>query len=417
MSDVFSMVADHAKRPVKPDVIFGTSKQAQDAIKALGFDKVIDSTIGALMDDHGKLTFLNSVIDHVRHLNEDDLGAYAPISGLPDYLEAVKYACFRDYMPKAYIRAVATPGGTGAIKHAVWNYTNAGDTILTSDWFWAPYHTISDEHGRKLTTYKLFNEKGGFNIDSFKEKVDELLAVQDRLLVLINSPSHNPTGYSLTLEEWDAVVAFVKERTQDSHKRIILFVDVAYIDFAGTVQESREFFTRFNNLPDNVLILVGYSMSKGFTLYGMRSGAILCITQNEAVSEEFFHACSHSNRGAWSNGTRAAMRTLTDVINSPELFEKVEAEREGYRLVLEKRCLAFVEEAEKAGLVTVPFSAGFFISIPCSKTFEVYEALKAEHLYVVPLAMGLRFAPCAVSEEKCRQAPARIKAVMDRLGC
>lgn len=413
----FSMVAAHSKRPVKPDVIFGTAKEAQDATAKHGFDNVIDSTIGALMDDHGNLTFINSVLNHIRQLSNDNLGAYAPIAGLPAFLEAVKFACFREYQPKGFIKAVATPGGTGAIKHAVWNYTDMGDTVLTSDWFWAPYHTICDEHGRKLDTYTLFNERGGFNIESFKEKASALIERQERTLIIINSPAHNPTGYSLTMDEWNQVVAFVNEKARNPEKKIILFVDVAYIDFAGTIQESREFFTCFNDLPQNFMVLVGYSMSKGFTLYGSRSGAILCITPNEELAEEFFHACSHSNRGAWSNGTRMAQQTLADVVNNPELLKTVDAERDAYRLVLEKRCHAFVEEADRCGLKIVPFSAGFFISIPCTKTWEVYEELKKENVFVIPLAAGLRFAPCAVSEEKCRRTPARVKAVMDRLGC
>lgn len=408
-----SMVASHAVRPVKPDIIFGTARQAQEASKALGFDNVIDSTIGALTDDDGKLTFIETVMDHIRTVSNDDIGAYAPISGLPDFLEAVQYATFYDNPPNAIIKAVATPGGTGALKHAVGIYSNPGEAVLTSDWYWGPYHTIADEHGRKLETYSLFNDQGGFNILSFREKVGALLEKQDRLLILLNSPAHNPTGYSLTMDEWDQVVSLLKAHSQDETKKIVLFVDIAYIDFSGSLQESREFFTHFNALPDNFLVLVGYSMSKGYTLYGMRSGAILCITQNNAIADEFFHACSYSNRGSWSNGTRAAQRTLADVINSPELFSKVNAERDIYRKMLDARCKAFTEAAAFVGLKTAPFHSGFFISIPCSKTYEVYEELKRRNLFLVPLAAGLRFATCAVSEAKCRKAPAIIKEVMD----
>jgi aromatic-amino-acid transaminase len=409
------MVAPHAQRPVKPDIIFGTARQAQEASKTLGFEAVIDSTLGALTDDYGKLTFIETVMDHIRKVSNEDIGAYAPIAGLPDFLEAVKYATFYDNPPKAFIKAIATPGGTGALKHAVGIYSNPGESVLTSDWYWGPYHTIADEHGRKLETYSLFNEKGGFNLESFKAKVDDLMTRQDRLLILLNSPAHNPTGYSLTMEEWEQVVSHLKDHSNNETKKIVLFVDIAYIDFSGPLQESRAFFSHFNNLPDNFLVLVGYSMSKGYTLYGMRSGAILCVTQNEAIAEEFFHACSYSNRGAWSNGTRAAQRTLVDVVNSPELLSKVNAERDVYRQMLAARCKAFTEEAARVGLVTAPFHSGFFISIPCKKTFEVYEELKKRNLFLIPLAAGLRFATCAVSESKCRKAPSIIKEVLEMI--
>ncbi len=54
---------------------------------------------------------------------------------------------------------------------------------------------------------------------------------------------------------------------------------MAYIDFAGTVEETRSFMKYFNDLPENLLVLIGFSMSKGYTLYGMRSGAIICVAK------------------------------------------------------------------------------------------------------------------------------------------
>ena len=50
-----SMVAEHAKWPKENDIIFSLSERAQVAEKELGKDKVINATIGALMDDNGKL--------------------------------------------------------------------------------------------------------------------------------------------------------------------------------------------------------------------------------------------------------------------------------------------------------------------------------------------------------------------------
>ena len=51
------------------------------------------------------------------------------------------------------------------------------------------------------------------------------------------------------------------------------------------------------------------------------------------------------------------------------------------------------------------FDDGFFISIPCDKPKEVSSYLMEKNTFVVALGKGLRFAPCAVSEEKCRRSP------------
>lgn len=407
---IHSMVAAHSKRPIVPDIIFGTSKEAQDAEKKFGKSAVINATIGALMDDEGEPVFFNSVMKHMREMSDAKLAEYAPISGIPEYLTNVQKACFKDFTPKGFIEAVATPGGTGAIKHAVWNYTDMGDEILTANWYWAPYKTIAEEHGRKIKTFNYFDfETNSMDMDSFKLEVENLLKIQDRLLIILNTPAHNPTGYSVSDKEWEEINTFIRNKALETGKKIILFVDVAYIDFAGTAEDTRRFFRNFDDLPENFLVLVGFSMSKGYTLYGMRCGAIICVAANQEIATEFKDVCSFSNRGAWSNGTRAAMHALADAYEDPEYYNAIETEREEFRLLLDRRNNAFIEAAKACGLTTVPFTAGFFVSIPCDDPMAIAAKLKEDNLFVIPLQKGLRFAPCAVSEEKCRKAPAMIK--------
>lgn len=408
MNSTISMVAPHSKRQSVPDIIFGTSREAQEAEVKYGFEKVINSTIGALMDDNGELIFLPTVMEHLRALPDSEIGAYAPISGLPEYLSAVQEACFRGHKPTAFSEAVATPGGTGAIKHAVWNYTEMGDEILLADWYWAPYKTIAEEHGRRVRTFRYFKDNG-MDIDAFKEEATKLIDAQERVLIILNTPAHNPTGYSVSDEEWQEINAFLREKAKDSSKKIILMIDVAYIDFAGSIDVSRDFFKYFGDLPENLLILTAFSLSKGYTMYGMRCGAIICLAATQAIATEFKDVCAFSNRGAWSNGTRAAMRVLADIYLDPAMFEHVEKEREVFKALLDKRNAAFMEEAKKADLETCPFRDGFFITMPCKDPMASASRLKEENIFVIPLQGGLRFAPCAVSEEKCRIAPGIIK--------
>ena len=125
-----TMVAKHANWPRVADPIFNISERAQKAIKDFGKDNVINATIGALTDDDGDIITLNTVFDEYKSLPNSEIASYASIAGQKDYLEAVKKACFKDSMPNAHIRAVASPGGSGVIKLAVWNYTNEGDEIM-----------------------------------------------------------------------------------------------------------------------------------------------------------------------------------------------------------------------------------------------------------------------------------------------
>lgn len=408
-----NMVADHARWPKKDDPIFGLAAKAKEAIKTYGKDKVIDSTLGALADDEGNLICMDTVYSELKSLPNAEIAAYAQVAGQPDYLEAVQEACFRDYRPDAYIRAVATPGGTGSVKHAITNYTNPGDSILVCDWFWSPYVTISEEIGRTVSFYTFFNEKNEFNIESFKENFESLLKKQKRLVTVINTPANNPTGYSLSDEEWDMVLDIAKENAKNPEYKIVILVDVAYIDFAGIGLERRKFFTKFSNLPDNIFIMVGYSMSKGYTMYGLRSGAAIGISSNKDIAEEFYYSCMHSNRANWSNGTRGAMSVMTHIANDPVKLKAYEEEKTKYKNMLRKRAEAFVEASKEVGLEILPYRDGFFVSIPCSNASKISEELIKENMFVVALKKGLRFAVCAVSEEKCKISPAIIKRVMD----
>ena len=98
-----------------------------------------------MLDDDGRLAVLPTVDKIYRSLDIAEMMAYAPITGLPEYRSAVIDLAFADNKPDAYISALATAGGTGAIHHAVANYAERGDFILTSDWFWGNYNVIAIE--------------------------------------------------------------------------------------------------------------------------------------------------------------------------------------------------------------------------------------------------------------------------------
>lgn len=412
MHEYYSMVSSHSVRVAAEDTIFRVSREAQEAAKKFGEDAVINASVGTLLDDNGKICTIPSVMKTLRDLDDSDFAAYAPIAGVPEFLDKVLDAAFRDCRPQGYFRAVATPGGSGAIRHTVWNYSEPGQSILTADWYWGPYKTICDENGRKLVTFKLFDDNFNFNISSFEEKVDEILKEQKRVVILLNSPSNNPTGYNISASEWDQIIDVLKSKAKDETNRIILFADIAYIDYSCKSGNGREFIKKFSSLPHNILVVLGFSMSKGYTLYGMRSGAMICISSEEEIAQEFRNANEHSNRGVWSNGTRSAMIVLSKIFSDKQLLQKVDSERNVLKSMLFKRAETFMSESQKAQLKVCPYKSGFFISIPNDNPKEAAEKLKKENIFAVPMAKGLRFAVCSVPEEKCMRVPLIMKSVL-----
>lgn len=393
------------------DKIFGISSRAKAMIAEKGADKVINATIGSLLDDEGKLVVLSSVVDTMKTLNPVDFADYAPIGGTPQFREAVKKAAFGSFQPSCFTEAVATPGGTGAIRNTISNYSRMGDKILTSDWHWAPYNTIAGELGRCIDTYPMFDENGMFHVNAFGEKVRELIAEQKSLVIILNTPAHNPTGYSLTLEDWSGVLNVLRGEAGKAES-IVLLVDAAYIDFAGDEEEYRRFLPELEKLPENILPIIAYSLSKTYTLYGTRCGAMICMAQTAEVAAEFRRVCEFSSRGSWSNSAKLAQVILSKIYADEKLLKKVNEERAEYREMLIQRGRAFEEEAQKAGLEIVPFDAGFFASIPCDNPDEISRKLEKEGLFIVPLAKGLRVSVASVSEAACRKIPAMVKKAM-----
>ncbi len=414
MSQNYILARENGRVIPKEDKIFGISRRAKAAIAEKGKDAVVNATIGALLDDDGNLIVLDSVGEVFEKLAPLDYAEYAPIGGTPLFREAVQKAAFGNHVPEGFKEAVATPGGTGSLRNVISNYSSPGDRVLTSDWHWAPYNTIAGEIGRSIDTFKFFDDNRHFNGASFKEKVRELLSAQDSLVIILNTPAHNPTGYSLTLEDWDMVIGTLCEEGA-SGKAIALLIDAAYIDFAGDEDEYRRFLPKLEPLPENVISIVAYSLSKTFTLYGGRCGAMICVAKTKEIADEFKRVCEFSSRGSWSNSAKFAQVILSRIYEDPALLARINEERAAYRQMLLDRGRAFSEAADEAGLEIVPFDAGFFVSVPCEDPDAISAKLEEEDIFLVPLKMGIRISVASISEAKCRMLPAKIKAALDSM--
>ncbi|MDO5491202.1 MAG: aminotransferase class I/II-fold pyridoxal phosphate-dependent enzyme [Bacillota bacterium] len=414
MAQEFILARQNGRTIPREDKIFGISSRAKAAIAKKGADAVVNATIGALLDDDGNLIVLDSVNEVFHQLEPNDYAEYAPIGGGASFREGVQKAAFGSHVPEGFIEAVATPGGTGSLRNVMSNYSCPGDQILTSNWHWAPYNTIAGEIGRSIAVFELFDEERRFNAASFADQCARLLQRQSSLVIILNTPAHNPTGYSLTLQDWDAVIDTLCEEAKQG-RPIALVIDAAYIDFAGDEEEYRRFLPKLNRLPENVLPIIAYSLSKTYTLYGGRCGAMICVAKTPEIAAEFRRVCEFSSRGTWSNSARFGQVILSRIYDDPALLARVDEERAGYRDMLLARGRAFSEAAEEAGLSIVPFDAGFFVSVPCDDPDAVSRELEKEDIFLVPLKLGLRVSVASISEAKCRRLPAAIKAAMDRL--
>lgn len=406
-----SMAATHARDKRLNDAIFGASAACRKAAEKYGADKVTNATIGVMMDENGNLACLPTVERIYKTLPMTDLVAYAPITGLPDYLQAVQDLTFGDAKPEGYTAAVASAGGTGAIRMAVANYAECGDEVLTTDWFWGTYNVICRELGCKLTTFPLFDDKLAFNLSAFGETVDKILAHQDSLLIILNTPAHNPTGFNLSDSDWDGVLDMIKKHAVGG-KKISVLVDIAYIDFGGEKKATRQFMQKFGGLSENILIMFAFSMSKGFTFYGQRTGALIALSASQNIIDEFKEVTKYSARATWSNINRGAMTLLTKICADKTAFAAYERERDDFYRMIQQRGDIFMQEAAACGLRALPYHGGFFLSVPAENPGAVCDKLHDDLIFAVPLKLGVRIAACSVSTAKMKGIAAKVKKAL-----
>jgi aromatic-amino-acid transaminase len=385
------VIPSHQGRP-SDDPIFALNKEAT-ARRARG-ESVVNATVGSLLDDEGKLAILPTAARVVHEIPAEEWATYAPIAGSPDFLAAVLGDVFRDQPGmRACAVAAATPGGSGALRHAIANYLEAGQSILTTSYFWGPYQTLCDEADRKVQTFPMFDDQGGLDVGALDRALAQQVISQKRVLLFLNDPCNNPTGYSMRAEEWRAVVETLLVHA--SNAPITLLVDMAY--FAYGEGDPRAFLRELAPLLGRVGLLFAWSASKTFTHYGLRVGAIVACVPDAAERAATEAAFSYSCRGTWSNCTRGGMKAVTRMLTEPDLVRACDSERAQMKALLDARVAAFNEHATRAGLRYPRYEGGFFVTVFADDAMERAARMRDKGVFVVPAKGALRVALCSVA--------------------
>ena len=182
------------------DTVFAIVSLAKKDIAENGADVVTDATIGSLYNEEGQLVAFDTVFDHYDAIDHRVKAAYASsFTGNPDYRENV-YTWVTQNLDLPH-SVIATPGGSGAVSMGFTTFLDAGETAILPEIAWGSYTLMCHENGIDYVTYKNF-DGDHFNFTSLKEKIEEVKQKQDRVVIVLNDPCHNPTGYSLSKEEW-----------------------------------------------------------------------------------------------------------------------------------------------------------------------------------------------------------------------
>jgi len=381
-----------ADRPGE-DPIFALNSEA--AARAARGDSVINATIGVLLEDDGALAVLPTAARALREVDEQEWTAYAPIAGNAGFLEAVADDLFRGHpkLREAAI-AVATPGGSGAVRHALATFLEPDQALLTTSYFWGPYSILADENQRRVETFEMFDPRTGtINLEALDSKLGEQVKKQRRALVVVNDPCHNPTGYSMSEAEYRGLAGILARHAERAPLTVLL--DAAYVAY-GPAGIAPALTSLFEPLLGRALLLAAWSASKTFTYYGLRVGALAAVWPEADQRRRIQAALGYACRGTWSNCNRGGMAAVAKLIADPDLSTKIAVERGRMVELLGSRVAAFNVAAKSAGLSYPRYDGGFFVTVFTDDAFGVAERMKNDAVFVVPQRGALRVALCAV---------------------
>ena len=300
----------------------------------------IDLGVGVYKDAGGHTPVMRAVKAAEKQLWETETTkTYTGLAGDPAFNAALSALVLADSAAADRIAAVATPGGTGAVRQAfeLVKMARPTATVWVSDPTWPNHLSILKHLGMPFRMYRYFD--GGTRGVDFKGMMADLAEAKADDLVLLHGCCHNPTGANLTLPEW-AEVAALLEKTG-----AVPMIDIAYQGFGdGLDADAAGVRLIAARLPE---VLIAASCSKNFGIYRERTGALIALS-DPARQEVTQGNLAYLNRQNYSFPPDHGARLVTMILTDPTLRREWETELEEVRRSMLQLREALAGELRKA---------------------------------------------------------------------
>ncbi len=366
------LLSDMGKRMYFPKGILSQGAEADQKAKRF------NATIGMAYDG-GAPMILDAVRAAMPSLSPAEAVAYAPTGGIADLRKRWRVELDRknpSLRGKTCSLPVVVPGLTAAVSYLCDLFLDPGDSVVLSDLHWPNYRLIVEE--RKTAsglTFPVFAGLGaarGYNVAGLEAGLREAAARRvaagkaAKAVCVLNFPN-NPTGYSPTLPEADAIVAALL-RVAESGTDLLVIADDAYFGLAyekGLLEES--LFARLADAHPRILASKADGPTKEDYVWGFRVGFVtfagkgLLEPQAEALVKKLMGVI----RSSVSNSSRPAQAIFLKALEAPGY----DAQKLRFRGMLEdryKRSRDFLASHKLPScLVPLPFNSGYFMSFEC----------------------------------------------------
>lgn len=332
----------------------------------------INATIGIGLDDDGLPMRLPAIARRI-DLDPRKVFPYASSYGLAELRKAwqVQIQKKNPSLSGPLSMPVVTSGLTHGLSMAGYLFVDEGDPLILPSVYWGNYRLVfRQNYGAVLKTYDPFSGNG-YNLAGLKQQLEETKGKQ---IVLLNFP-HNPTGYSLTVDEAEAICKLLADSAQRGNKVVVL-LDDAYFGLvyeAGIQRES--LFGRLATLHENILAVKIDGATKEDYAWGFRVGFVSFASKGadgpvlKALEDKLAGALRSNISSACHLSQSLILEALTDASYDQEKAEKAALMQRRYEKVQE---VLKTHKARFASAFTaLPFNSGYFM---CLKMRDGVEA-------------------------------------------
>jgi len=284
----------------------------------------VDLGVGVYKDATGNTPVMRAVRAAERRLVEaQTTKAYTALAGDPAFADAMIALVLGDAVPRAAVAAVATPGGTGAVRQAfeLVRMANPAAKVWASDPTWPNHLSIIRHLGIPLESYRYFDEATrGLDREGM---LADLARVAPGDVVLLHGCCHNPTGVNPDADDWARIIAVLQERGA------VPMVDLAYQGFGdGLGEDAAATRAIASAFPE---CLIAASCSKNFGIYRERTGILMAVMQDAGRRDLVQGNLAYLNRQNYSFPPDHGARVVATILGDPELRADWEAELEEIR--------------------------------------------------------------------------------------
>ncbi|MEQ8294821.1 MAG: amino acid aminotransferase [Roseovarius sp.] len=287
-------------------------------------EQKIDLGVGVYKNAEGVTPIMRAIkAAEKKWWEEETTKAYTGLAGDPAFADAMIGLVLGDAVPRDNVAAVATPGGTGAVRQAfeLVKMVNPNARVHVSDPTWPNHLSILKHLGIEAVPYRYFDE-ATCAVD-FAGMMEDLEKVEAGDVVLLHGCCHNPTGANLNLTEFKAVIELMNA------KGALPMIDIAYQGF-GDGLDVDALATRevASSCPET---LIAASCSKNFGIYRERTGLLMAVSQDPSKQKAAQGNLAYLNRQNYSFPPDHGARLVTLVLNDDTLRADWKAELEEVR--------------------------------------------------------------------------------------